>query len=181
MSDPIGAWHSEHACFGRLLALMRAQVDVLHTGERPNYGLMLDIVSYLRDFTDRHHHPREDVAFTRLARRCPDMTYELASLVQEHRVIARAGESLLKHLAAILDGSIASRADVEAAAATYLVYYTAHLAREERDVLTLAAEVMTPADWSAVDSAVPPARDPLFGSEPDERYRELRRQIALEA
>jgi hypothetical protein len=32
-----------------------------------------------------------------------------------------------------------------------------------------------------VRTAVPPGRDPLFGDGPQERFRELRRQIALEA
>ena len=44
-----------------------------------------------------------------------------------------------------------------------------------------AAKELTPQDWEAVGAAPPSARDPLFDAEPEERYRELRRQIALEA
>jgi hypothetical protein len=40
---------------------------------------------------------------------------------------------------------------------------------------------LTAEDWDAVRTSVPPARDPLFDADPEERYRELRRQIALEA
>jgi hemerythrin-like domain-containing protein len=61
------------------------------------------------------------------------------------------------------------------------VYYGNHIAREEEDVLTRAAQVLTPEDWEAVRTAVPPVHDPLFGDHPEERYRELRRQIASEA
>jgi hypothetical protein len=32
-----------------------------------------------------------------------------------------------------------------------------------------------------VQAAVPGVRDPLFGDQPEERFRSLRRQIALEA
>ena len=73
MADPIDAWHMEHRYFRRLLALLHKQVDVFHTGEQPNYELMLDIVSYLRDYTDQVHHPREDVAFKRVAKHRPDL------------------------------------------------------------------------------------------------------------
>jgi hemerythrin-like domain-containing protein len=52
MTDPIAAWHAEHVYFNRLLELLRKQVDVFHTGRRPNYALMLDIISYLRDYSD---------------------------------------------------------------------------------------------------------------------------------
>jgi hemerythrin-like domain-containing protein len=180
-ANPIAAWHTEHVYFQRLLDLLQRQVDVFHTGERPNYELMLDIITYLREFSDRFHHPREDAAFALLAKRFPDMALQLARLQQEHRVIAQAGETLLKQLNAILGGAMVSRAEVEMAAATYLVYYGNHIAKEEEDVLSRAAQALTPEDWAAVARAAPPARDPLFGADPQERYRELRRQIALEA
>jgi hemerythrin-like domain-containing protein len=181
MINPIAAWHTEHVYFNQLLNLLHKQVDVFHTGERPNYELMVDIVSYLRDYSDRIHHPREDVAFARLAKRCPDLALPLARLGQEHRVIAQAGETLLKALQAVLGGAIIPRADVEVAAATYLVYYGNHIAKEEEDVLAIAAKEMTRDDWEAVRNAVPPMRDPLFDGEPETRFRELRRQIAMES
>jgi len=181
MINPIAAWHTEHVYFNQLLGLLHRQVDVFHTGARPNYELMLDIISYLREYSDRCHHPREEVAFARLAQRCPDLELMLARLSQEHRVIAQAGEALLKALQAVLGGAIISRAEVEVAAATYLVYYGNHIAKEEEDVLARAAKELTPDDWEAVRTGVPPARDPLFDGDPDERFRELRRQIALEA
>ena len=181
MANPIAAWYTEHVYFGRLLDLLQKEVDVFHRAKRPNYELMLDIVSYLRDYSDQFHHPREDVAFARLAKRCPDMELALARLGQEHRVIAHAGEKLLEYLRAILGGAIVPRAEVEVAAATYLVYYGNHIAKEEEDVLPRAAKTLTAEDWEAVRSAVPPGRDPLLHGDPEERYRELRRRIALES
>ena len=155
MSDPITAWHQEHAYFGRLLRLMRRELDVFHGGERPNYELMLDVITYLREYTDELHHPREDEAFRRLARRCPDLELPLARLQQEHRVIAHAGETLHGMLAAILDGAAAPRAEVEAAAATYLVYYRNHIAHEEREILDRAQATLTAEDWEAVRKSAP--------------------------
>jgi len=142
---------------------------------------MSDVVSYLREYGDQAHHPREDAAFECLAKRCPDMELALARLEQEHRVIAQAGEALQRQIDAILGGAIVPRAEVEVAAATYLVYYGNHIAKEEEDVLTRAALHLTPEDWEAVKRAAPGARDPLFGNEPQQRYRALRRQIVIEA
>jgi hemerythrin-like domain-containing protein len=179
--DPVAAWHEEHVYFNQLLHLLQREVDVFHRGGRPNYELMSDVVSYLREYGDQMHHPREDAAFERLAKRCPDMELALARLEQEHRVIAQAGEALQRQIDAILGGAIVPRAEVEVAAATYLVYYGNHIAREEEDVLRRAALHLTDADWQAVKNAVPMLRDPVFGKQTQERYRELRRQIALEA
>jgi hemerythrin-like domain-containing protein len=176
--DPAAAWHAEHAYFGRLLRLLQREVDVFHTGERPNYELMLDIISYLREFGDRFHHPREDAAFMRLAVRCPELELPLARLRQEHGVIARAGDTLSELLRAIVDGTLVSRAELEMAAAMYLVYYGNHIAKEEEDVVDRSAQVLSEADWEAIRVAIPSRRDPLFGEAPEERYRALRHLIA---
>ena len=44
-----------------------------------------------------------------------------------------------------------------------------------------AERLLTPRVWQTVMAAIPHGPDPLFGEAPDARYRELRRQIALEA
>jgi hemerythrin-like domain-containing protein len=181
MIDPITVWHGEHVRFTRLLDFLEKQVTAFHAGEHPNYDLMRDVVYYLRHFADRFHHPREDAAFTRLAERDPAMRSPINRLLQEHRVIAVAGEELLKHLDDILEDAVIARETVETAAATYLTYYRHHLAKEEAEVLPRAAQVLTQHDWTAVAAAVPAGPDPLFGDDVGARYRELRKQIMLEA
>ena len=111
MADPIAYWQAEHIKLGRLFALLQKQIDVFHTGKRPNYELMLDIVSYLRDYADQFHHPREEVAFKPLAKHCPDLVLALDRLTQEHRVIAHAGEALRLLLQAIISGAIIPRTE----------------------------------------------------------------------
>lgn len=179
--NPVGVWHQEHVYFNQLLKLLQREVYVFHLGTRPNYELMYDIVSYLREYGDQAHHPRENVAFERLVRRCPDLAETLGRLAQEHRVISSAGEALLRQIEAILGGALLPRAELEVAAATYLVYYGNHIAKEEEEVLTRAALHLLPEDWQAVRNAVPAVRDPLFSNHAPERYRELRRKIVLEA
>jgi len=181
MSDLIAVWHAEHRYFVRLLDLLEQQVVAFHADDRPNYELMLDVVSYLRYFPDRYHHLREDVAFARLAERDPELKPVIDRLLQEHRVIAAAGSDLLNYLEQVVEDVVVERAKVEAAAATYLVYYRRHLALEDRDIVPRAEQLLTPQDWQAVMAAIPAGPDPLFGEEFEPRYRELRRQIALAA
>jgi len=161
MTAPIAAWHGEHAYFGQLLERLRRELDVFHRGGRPNYELMQEIVIYLRDYGDQYHHPREDEAFERLARRRPELALVLSRLHQEHRVIARAGEKLLAEIGAILTGEMMPRAQLEMALATYLVYYGNHIAKEEEDILARAAKDLTEEDWNAVGDAAPAGREPV--------------------
>jgi hemerythrin-like domain-containing protein len=177
MVDPISVWHGDHIHFSRLLDAFEQQMLAFHAGRNPDYELMRDIVHYLHHYADRYHHPREDVAFTRLVARNADFQLGVNRLLQEHRVIGVAGELLLKYLEDILEETVIERKAVEAAAATYLVYYRHHLATEQGDVLPRAAWSLTDEDWAAVAQAVPSGPDPLFGNDVAGRYRDLRERI----
>jgi hemerythrin-like domain-containing protein len=79
----------------------------------------------------------------------------------------------------VIDGSVLSRADVEAAAAIYLTYYRHHLATEDREILPRAARLLTAQEWRRVGEAAPAAADPLFGDVPqsDDRHSRLRARL----
>jgi len=176
MAEPLTVWHAEHVNFARLLDLLETQVAAFQRGERPNYDLMGNTVYYLRSFADRFHHPREDAAFARLVERDPSTQLIINRVLQEHRVIAAAGDDFFNRLNEVAADVMTPRATIEAAAATYLVYYRHHIAAEEREIMPRAAQLLTQKDWAAVTAAVPP--DPLFGDVVEARFQELRSQIA---
>jgi len=181
MAAAIEQWHAEHVNFSQLLGLLERQLGRFHQDEQPDYVLMLDIVDYLRHYPDRFHHAREDVAFERLVAHEPNLRVRINRLLQEHRVIARAGDELLRLLNDVADEAVVLREDVETALATYLVYYRHHLGTEEREIMPRAAAMLTDQDWSAIAAAVPAGRDPLFGDAADARYQQLRRLIDVES
>jgi len=177
MADPLAVWHAEHMRFASLLDFIETQMTAFHSGQDPDYELLRDVVYYLHHYADRYHHPRENVAFARLVSRDPWIGLVIGRILQEHRVLEHAGAALLKHLDDILEDVVIPRETVEAAAATYLLYYRHHLAAEESEILPRAARLLEPDDWAAVAGAVPAAPDPLFGDDVGERYRELRRRL----
>jgi hemerythrin-like domain-containing protein len=174
MSDPVASWHAEHVHFMRLLRLFDAQLEVFRAGGAPDYALMREVVHYLQHVADGFHHPREDEAFRRLAARDAGLEVLLNRLLQEHRVLAAAGETLLDLLDGILQSVIVERETVEAAAALYLLYFNHHLAKEESEILPRAAQLLTPDDWVAVAAVIPAQPNPLFGAAAGERYGQLR-------
>ena len=174
MADLIALWHAEHARFARLLEVLEEQLAQFENDGNPLYGLMLDIVSYLKEQSDRFHHPREDAAFECMVRHDPTLRLPVNRLLQEHRAIAVAGDELTTHLNEVIVENVVERATLESAVALYLSYYRHHLATEENEILPRAASLMTAQDWASVGRAVAPGADPLFGATPEERYRELR-------
>lgn len=181
MTDPVAMWHAEHVRFASLLDFLEQQMAAFHEGQDPDYELMRDVVHYLHHYADRFHHPREDEAFKRMIKHLPALRAPILVLLQEHRVLAAVGETLLKYLEDILEDAVIERETVEAAAATYLVYYRHHLATEEREILPRAAQILEPEDWAAIAAAIAAAPDPLFGSDVIARYRELRKRITAQA
>lgn len=158
MVDPIAAWHADHLRFARLLDQLEQELARFHVGATPDYDRMHDIVQWLREYADTTHHPREDVAFARMVARDPSLQLLVSRLQQEHRVITNAGQALLELLDGAAGGATLPRADVEAAADTYLVYYRNHMATEDRAMLPRAAQLLGDADWAAVAAAVPEDR-----------------------
>lgn len=181
MSDPTALWLAEHRNYSHLLDLFEREVLKFHGGDRPDYELMLDILAYLRHFPEHQHHPREDVAFALLAKYDPSIAPVVNRLLQEHRVLAESGARLQDLLEEVMDDAMVSRAQVESACATFLVYYRHHISGEDDVIVPLAGKLLKPEDWAAVKAAVETAPDPLFGQEVDARYRELRSKISAEA
>ncbi|QUN32142.1 hemerythrin domain-containing protein (plasmid) [Cupriavidus sp. KK10] len=178
---PLAAWHSDHIHFASLLDLLEKQISNFHQGEQPDYGLMATIIQYLRNYGDCVHHPREDVAYALLVERDPGTRIIISRLLQEHRVIATVGAELLDRLREAQSEVVTSRAALEAAAATYLVYYRNHLSTEEKQVMPRAARFLTEADWAEVAATDPASADPLFGANVQKRFATLRKQIDSEA
>ncbi|MDM0076667.1 hemerythrin domain-containing protein [Variovorax sp. J2P1-59] len=173
MTSQIAQWHAEHGNFSMLLSFLEEQVARFRDRESPDYHLMLEIVSYLREFGDCFHHPREDAAFTILATHDPRMRLPINRLQQDHRVLAVAGEELVARLNQVISETYVRSATVEAAAALYLAYYRHHLAAEERQILPHARLLLTAQDWKVVARAAPSCPDPLFGSTPTGTYLRL--------
>lgn len=183
MSRQIVAWHAEHLNFAHLLRLLEEQVTRFAQGESPDYTLMRDIVYYLRHFPDVHHHRYENEVYERMRKRDSSLGPLVSRLLQEHRVIALCGDQLLTLLEAASGEAVVARADLETAAATYLVYYRAHIDAEEMQVAPHVAATLHAADWVDVAATVEAKsrHDPLFGAQTEERFRNLRLAIEREA
>lgn len=179
MSNQISKWKAEHVDFIRLLGILKSQIGLFHEEAEVNYELMLDIVYYLTQFPDRFHHPREDIAFGKLAERDPSMQIRVRELLGEHKVIASAGKSLVEQLDGILAGAMLTREAVEVNAATYIAYYRQHMVGEEADLFPRLEGVLGNEDWKAVGDAITPEADPLFGDKVGKRYQQLHWQILL--
>jgi hemerythrin-like domain-containing protein len=180
MSDPIALWHTEHVNFAALLDLLDAQLDRFHRGEAPDYELMLDIMFYMTHYPDVLHHPKEELAFERIAARDVTAGRAVERLAAEHSALKHEGNALVIALDDIVNGSVTSREHVEAPGRAYIAAFRRHMRAEEAEILPLAGKLLDQGDWAAIEAAIRNLEDPVFGRSSDERYAALRRHITRE-
>lgn len=176
MTNPIARWREEHVRFAKLLDLLEANLDRFHVGERPDYGLMLDVMRYMRHYPDNTHHPREDLAFARVAEREPRSHRMVADLVAEHKEIEESGEKLVEMLEGVLDEAILTREAVEEPGRRYIERLRAHMHSEEV-LFPFVAMWLGADDWERIDRQIPPCADPLLSPGGHESYEALSRLV----
>jgi hemerythrin-like domain-containing protein len=181
MRDTLARWHADHVNFSHLLHLLDGQLALFHDGASPDYELMLDIMYYMTHYSDVVHHPKEDLVFARVKERDPSTGVTIDALTAQHVYLKQAGEALAGAIDDVVNGSVSSRAHVEARARSYTAEMRSHMGAEEATVLPAASRLLTDDDWKAVEAALAHVEDPLFGSSTHARYAGLRREIARHA
>lgn len=181
MPDTLALWHTEHANFARLLNLLDDQLALFHDAGAPDYELMQEIMFYMTHYSDVLHHPKEDLVFARIREREASVAKVVDELAAQHRHLKSAGEHLIGHLDEVVNGTISSRAEIEANARDYIDTLRRHMRIEETQILPLAERLLSARDWSAIHAAIGRVEDPLFGKHPERRYASLQQQIARHA
>jgi len=131
-------------------------------------------VFYVADFPERQHHRKEsELLFPKLRARAPWARDLLDRLEEEHARSEFWIHTLEHALTAWEVIGEARRAAFETAVQRYTEFYLGHMALEEREVMPLALQALTTADWNELDDALAPEPDPLTGLEPEAAYRAL--------
>jgi hemerythrin-like domain-containing protein len=178
MSSLVSIWRAEHRAFGALLGLLEQQLALFHKGEAPNYEMMLDVVEYMVDYADRFHHPGEDLVFAKLAERVPATRDSVRALTREHSEILSSGRELTGGLEGVIQGTVTLRSTIEKQAQGYLDRFRQHMYAEEQGLFLAALEHLSKDDWTSIEREAKRGQDPLFGEQPEQRYRALRRELS---
>jgi len=165
--------HRDHVNFARLLRLAAAELAACEQGGDPDYRLLEDAISYIEQYADRLHHPREDVIYELLRERYPAHAALVERLHEEHRGLREATLDAQARVGDALNDAFVDRGSVHGPIAAFIERQFAHLAREEAEVFPLLAATFSSADWSEVGQRLPPGEDPLFGERVRAQYRAL--------
>ncbi|GGA88083.1 hemerythrin [Neiella marina] len=182
--------HKEHVNMTMLLKFLNAKLEDLRQEKDIRYDLIKDIVEYLHEYADKHHHPCEDIIYNyyleqKKGEKVADGVHKLA---EQHIKISALTEQLCDMTEMILMDAVVPQQQYIDILAEFLDVQTSHLNYEEDHILPALRDELTDSDWQAilallpyegiedVDSLKELARksDPLFGDNVKERYQSLR-------
>jgi hemerythrin-like domain-containing protein len=169
----------EHLALTALLRTLLLLIAQAHAaGSLPDFGALRALLFYIDEFPEKRHHRKESaLLFPKLRARTPLARALLDRLDEEHARGEHRVRELQRDLNAFEFLGEPQRAHFEAAAQGYVDFYLTHMALEERDILPLAAQVLTPEDWDELDEACARDTDPLVAGGADAPWDALFHRI----
>ena len=180
MSRTLAIIQREHRALAAVLYTFDHVLADIRAGKiEPDFALFEAVLSYVQDFPDRYHHPKEDeVLFPLIVKRAPEVKTLIEELQAQHHEGVRLTSDLKWKLDAWKKAPAQGFAGFDAAAQKFIDWQRKHMAKEERTVMPAAREKLQPADWAAADAAFVDNDDPIFGANPKKVYDQLLSKIA---
>ena len=178
MSQVIAALERDHANIAKLLDILESEILAIEVGKTPDHPLMRDIMRYMAQYSDRFHHPKEDLIFAQLLKRDPRVRANVEELIEEHVVIRLVGQEFTRLLHEPGVDSVDARKQLGTSGSAYIHALREHMLKEERRLFPLARGALTNPDWQVIDDAVKDIDDPLFDEMTADDYQRLYRLIA---
>lgn len=167
--------HNDHIKMSQLLTLLRKKIQHLQQDEKIDYRLIKAVITYLREYSDKYHHPMEDLIYDYyLKYRVVDKQLAFR-LSQEHQLIKEVTVELDELLDIILLDAVVPKERCIEKLSHFVSIQSAHLAYEEQQILPLIKERLTADDWANLEQQWQHKdyNDPLFGKNISEQYKQL--------
>lgn len=167
--------HDEHRSLGAVLHGLKFLLrEMVEKGKAPDFKLLWAMLYYMDAFSQRLHNPREDAyLFTRLKARTHEADEVIAVLEKQHLESAEQQRQLEQALGALEAGAPGGLEAFAATAEKLIEEAWQHMSLEEKTVIPLAKQFLTPEDWVAIAEAFGEHGDPRFGAQPDHEFRDL--------
>ena len=168
---------TDHRNMALLLDLLEMETERLAASGEPDYDLMRDIMLYMTEYPDVVHHPKEDLIYQRLRSLHPEIDDDLKRVETDHQNIEKSGLTLKNDIEAMSVGADLNRDEIIDNLRQYIGQLREHMYWEEKELFTLADELQSDGDWSAVVLKNDEIGDPLFGPWVERKYRRLLARI----
>ena len=158
----------EHASLAAMLQSMRMLVERGPDEGRKNFfDVLRAMLFYIDEYPERLHHPKEsNLLFPKVVKASPRVLGAIDRLERDHMHSEKAARELQHLLLAWELLGPSRRPAFQEAFSKYIDFYLDHMNMEEEVILPEAEKVLSPAEWSEIDTAFEKNADPLTGKYP---------------
>ena len=183
MSEALRVISREHRNLFALLSCLRAILREAEADkELPDLGLVDSVISYLENYLNRFHHPKETQhLFPAVRRHRGDLGTVLDELESQHEMVGPSLATIRDALEDCRREGLGGLHKLRDAVERYSEFEIAHMGLEEGQVMPAARECLSAADWDSIDATFLSNDDPLFGDEQKKAYRRLFSEIVARA
>lgn len=171
------ALRDEHRHIASIVKLFTRKLDAIEAGKRVDPHVLYETMDYMVSWTDRFHHPREDLIYGRAAEIDSSVADDVDSLERDHDEMAIMGRKLLEAIEDWPENRAAGASLVENGR-SYVERMHAHMNTEEERVFPRIEALLTADDWRDLseDDQLRPVADPVFGPRVQRKFRNLARR-----
>jgi hemerythrin-like domain-containing protein len=178
MANIINLLLKEHGDIERMLQILEDELSAFDRQQRPDHQIVKAVISYLQDYPDGCHHPKEDMVFDKLRARDPVAAEKIGNLEAEHQEEARS----LQHVADMVrkisfNREAVPRQTFEDAMRDFIRRHRTHMATEERFFFPIASAALRAEDWADIDLKWSYTKDSLFSVAMEEKCESLRDRL----
>jgi hemerythrin-like domain-containing protein len=174
--------HQEHLNIAKLLGLLKHELNTLRHEEKVSYQLIHDVVEYLREVSDKRHHPQEDMIYDYyLKYRVVDGEVS-HRLREEHNKLVEAGIELMEMVDMILMDAVIPLDQFMVKLELFVEAQERHMNYEENVIFPRLRESLTEDDWRHLEQnwLIHSSADPLFGPQVAQHFRDLASRLSLQ-
>jgi hemerythrin-like domain-containing protein len=177
MTRLIDVLREEHRNIEKLLGVLEQELVVFDRRERPDYETLQAVVDYFAEYPARCHHPKEDMIVDVLKMRDPAAARAVGDIESDHRQEDERLRRLAHTIENVRTGGELPRQAVDDVVRDFIAHERRHIEAEERALFPAAIKVLRPADWARIDARMSDARDPLFNTTVEQKFRALAERI----
>lgn len=173
MSTILKKLHNDHVNLSKLIKFLERQLILLKSCKTSDIVTTIDAIRYMKDYPDFVHHPLENVVFYYYLDHYKEAHEEILYLLNEHQQMAALTEKLFVTLEGVLAGEPQNRQILCDTLDQYIAIQAEHMNQEEANIFPMLKSTLNKQDWINIQSELSEIKDPLFGVEVKQTYKQL--------
>ncbi len=175
MHQLLSQLRTDHINTSKLLELFDYEVNELaNITFKPNYHKLQNILLYMTTYQDIFHHPTEEIIFSHIKSKEPDLSPKLEEIKHQHESLYQESKNLHRTLSSIETEFLElDKQKLIADCKHFSELLFSHMSVEEKFIFPSAQNVLSENDWAEIETKVKQVEDPIFSGKRKAEFEDL--------